>query len=106
MSELPVDRNRYSGRKPRCHKLLALQDVWRGLECVAPPDRATPFAQVAMMPGRLVRDLVEVIAAIDRRSPQANNPGEAAIVRDAAALNARALTRLAELERELVSCLR
>ena len=56
------------------------------------------------MPARIVRDLVEVIAALDRRTPQVHSPSEAAIIRDAAVLRARALTRIAELERELVAC--
>ena len=55
------------------------------------------------MPARIVRDLVEVIAALDRRIPQVHSPAEAAIIRDAAVLRARALTRIAELERELCS---
>ena len=106
MSELPFDRDGDDGHKPRCEQLLALHDMRRRLERVAAANRPTPVAQVAMMPARLVRDLVEVIAALDRRSPQADNPGEAAIVRDAATLRALALARIAELERELVGCSR
>lgn len=47
-----------------------------------------------------IRILNELIEALDRRLPQVQRAGEASIARDAAALKARALKRLAELERE------
>jgi len=47
-----------------------------------------------------VRELQELIAALDRRLPQVQRAGEASIARDAAALKARALKRIEELERE------
>jgi hypothetical protein len=47
-----------------------------------------------------VRELLELIAALDRRVPQVQRAGEASIARDAAALKARALKRIEELERE------
>jgi hypothetical protein len=40
----------------------------------------------------------ELIAALDRRVPQIERAGEAAIARDAAALRSQAIERLAELE--------
>jgi hypothetical protein len=49
-----------------------------------------------------IRILHELIAALDSRLPQVQRAGEAAIARDAAALKARALERIAELEREPV----
>ena len=52
------------------------------------------------MPPRLVRKLLELIAALDRRPPRPERAGEAAIARDAAALKASALKRIAELEHE------
>ena len=48
---------------------------------------------------RLVRELLELIAAIDRRVPHVERAGEIEIARDASALKARALKRIAELER-------
>jgi hypothetical protein len=45
----------------------------------------------------LVRDLAELIDAIDRRLPQISRAGETAIADEAAALRARAVARLAEL---------
>lgn len=45
----------------------------------------------------LVRELEELIAALDRRLPRIEQAGEAAIAHDAATLRAKALDRLAEL---------
>ena len=47
-----------------------------------------------------VRELRELIAALDRRVPQVQRAGEEAIARDAATLRARAVTRIDELESE------
>ena len=46
---------------------------------------------------QIVRELEELIAALDRRVPRVERAGEAAIARDAAALRAKAVERLAEL---------
>lgn len=48
----------------------------------------------------VVRELLELIAALDRRVPQVQRAGEVSIAREAAALKARALRRIEELERE------
>lgn len=45
----------------------------------------------------LRRALEELIAALDRRVPRVDQAGESAIAREAAALRARAVARLAEL---------
>lgn len=50
-----------------------------------------------------IRILQELIAALDRRLPQVQHAGEATIARDAAALKASALERVAELEHKLTS---
>ena len=47
-----------------------------------------------------IRHLHELIAALDRRVPQVERSGEAAIARAAAGLRADALKRIANLERE------
>ena len=47
---------------------------------------------------QLIRELQELITALDRRLPQLSRAGEASIARDAAALKAGALKRIAELE--------
>jgi len=46
--------------------------------------------------------LEELIAALDRRVPRVEQVGEAGIARDAAALRAKAVTRLTELVRDSV----
>ena len=45
-----------------------------------------------------LRHLQELIAALDRRVAHIERSGETAIARDAAALRARALERIAQLE--------
>jgi hypothetical protein len=47
----------------------------------------------------LVRDLRELIAALDRRLPRIEREGERAIARDAQGLKRAALKRIGELER-------
>ena len=62
---------------------------------------STSFARITMvMRTRLVRELRELIAALDRRVPQVQRAGEVSIARDAAALRAGAVKRIEELERE------
>jgi len=53
---------------------------------------------MAMKRSPVVAELLEVIAALDRRLPQLQRAGEAAIAADAAALKTRALKRIEELE--------
>ena len=56
---------------------------------------------MALIPSAtVVRELLELVAALDRRVPQVQRAGEASIARDAAALKARALQRIEELQRE------
>ena len=45
----------------------------------------------------LARELEELIAALDRRVPRVEQAGEAEIAREAAALRAKAVDRLAQL---------
>jgi hypothetical protein len=55
---------------------------------------------MAMTSAQLIRALRELVAALDRRVPRVDRAGEAAIASDAAALRARAMERIEELERE------
>jgi hypothetical protein len=48
----------------------------------------------------IVRELHELIAALDRRVPQVQRAGEVAIANAAAVLRAEAVKRIAEIERE------
>jgi hypothetical protein len=50
--------------------------------------------------GQTIRELREFVAALDRRVPQVERVGEAAIARDAAALRTKALRRIEELAHE------
>lgn len=49
----------------------------------------------------LRRELEELIEALDRRVPRVEQAGEASIARDAAALRAKAVQRLAELANDV-----
>ncbi len=49
----------------------------------------------------LRHDLLELVAALDRRVPRLDREGEKDIARDARALRGAALRRIAELERSL-----
>jgi hypothetical protein len=55
---------------------------------------------MAVTTPELTRALEELIEALDRRVAQVERAGEATIARDAAALRAKAVNRLAELARE------
>jgi len=55
---------------------------------------------------RTIRDLSELIAALDRRVPQVERCGEASIARAAGKLKAEALQRIADLERKVAGELR
>jgi len=53
---------------------------------------------MAVTVAKLVRELRELIAALDRRVPHVERAGEASIAREAAALKDKALRRISELE--------
>ena len=53
---------------------------------------------MALIRNKLIRELQELIAALDRRVPHVERAGEAAIARDAAALKLKALKRIGELK--------
>jgi hypothetical protein len=57
---------------------------------------------MALTTAELGSVLEELIAALDRRVPRVEQVGEAAIARDAAALRAKAVKRLADLVRNTV----
>lgn len=77
-----------------------MHDVRRTVERVPHADRSTWRASMEMTRRGAVRDLMELIAALDRRTPQVLRAGEVSIARDAAALKVRALKRIEALERE------
>ncbi len=55
------------------------------------------------MPSQRMRELHELIAALDRRVPRGERTGEASIASDAAALKVEALKRIAELEDDSIA---
>lgn len=67
-----------------------MQEVARG-------DDASNTAETPR--ARTIRELHELVAALDRRVPQVRRLGEISIARTAAALRASALKRIEELER-------
>ena len=77
-----------------------MRRVRRGVECRSAPVRADGTPPVAVARFELARELEELIAALDRRLPRVELAGEAAIARDAAALRAKAVARLANLPPE------
>jgi hypothetical protein len=101
--DLPLDRDGDNDDKSRSRLLLAMHEVRRCVECVAVAGGSVPTAPKAMTAitrRELVQELRELIAALDRRVPHVERAGEALIARDAAALKARALKRIEDLERE------
>ena len=52
---------------------------------------------------RIIRELRELIVALDRRVPQVARVGEVEIARTAAGLKVEALRRIEELEREMAA---
>jgi hypothetical protein len=57
-------------------------------------------ASAESMRAHTIRELHELIAALDRRVPQVERVGEISIARAASALKVEALKRIEELERE------
>jgi len=99
---MPVQLDHDHGADPRREHVLALRWLRRDLERLSarcPTDRFPPMVSTS----DLVRELEELIAAIDRRVPHIERAGEAAIARDAAALRAKAVERLAELARPAIT---
>ncbi|HUK36939.1 MAG TPA: hypothetical protein VLV86_23655 [Vicinamibacterales bacterium] len=72
----------------------------RNLEWKPFRDRFADRTSMAVMTSDAVRELLELIAALDRRVPRVERAGEAAIARDAAELRNRAMERIAQLERD------
>jgi hypothetical protein len=98
VSVVSVFLDRDDREEPGRQQLLALRELRRGLERFASACGAyRQPAMVAITDKELARELDELIAALDRRVPQLERANEASIARDAEALKAKALKRLAEL---------
>ena len=108
MSLLRVDIDHDDRQDSGREQLLALFALRRGLE--SRPSSGADGAATAMVIGyprrtethreRTVRELHELIEALDRRVPQVQRVGEVAIARAAAALRIAAIKRIDELEGE------
>ena len=102
MSKVPVAR--YVLRRKAAHRqqLLALLTLRRSVEPELAVRRLTAPMGLDRTMTRddlaVIRDLTELVAAIDRRSPQLERSGEAAIVDAARELRVQARARIAELE--------
>ena len=99
MSQLRFDRDGHRRDEAVGRQLLAMHGVRRPLECVAHRDDSDWLVSMAVTASALLRALRELIAALDRRVPQAHRASEVSISRDSAALKARATKRIEELER-------
>jgi hypothetical protein len=101
VSRLPVPRDLDHGAEARRDRLLALCRLRRSLERLSTGIRREPRASMAVSTSKLTRELEELIAALDSRMPRVERAGEVTIARDAAALRAKAVARLAELTRQI-----
>ncbi len=102
---MPLDGDELRGEAADITKLLALHGLRRGLES-EPADQFGTEVVAEMMADRrktkaTIVQLVELIAAIDRRLPQVQRAGEAAIANAAMHLKTEATKRIAELEAEV-----
>jgi hypothetical protein len=100
LSIVPLVIDRDDREESRRRQLLAVHAVRRRVECVAHARGQVRPTTMAVTRTVVVRELLELIAALDRRLPQVQRAGEEAIARDAAALRSRALKRIEELERD------
>ncbi len=76
-----------------------MHEMRRRVERKTVTGRSPGRAPVAVTRTPAVRGLLDLIAALDRRVPRVERAGETDIARDAAELKARALRRIAELDR-------
>lgn len=72
----------------------------RSLEWNPLRNRCAGETSVAVTTAEAIRELLELIAALDRRVPRVERAGEADIARDAAELRTRAMKRIEKLERD------
>jgi hypothetical protein len=100
VSELRIDGHRHGGDEALGGELLAVHRLRRHLERVAYGRGSPAGAAMAMTAANVLRELRELVAALDRRVPQVQRAGEIEIARDAATLRARAVKRIEELERD------
>ncbi len=89
MSQPWVDCDNRGECDPGRRQLLAMHGMRRHVECVADAGECVRGRAMEITSTQLVRELRELVAAVDRRLPQVRRAGEAAIARDAAALKSK-----------------
>ena len=97
MSHVPLGIDSDCREDSRRRQLLALPKMRRDLERLAVAIDPLRRESMAVTRAAAIRHLQELIAALDRRVPHVERVGEAEIAREAAALKASALKRIAEL---------
>jgi len=106
VSEVPIDGDELRRETADIAKLLALHGLRRGVESEPALQLGTKMV-AEVTPEDLVEtkttivQLVELIAAVDRRLPQVQRAGEAGIANAAMHLRAEAAKRIVELEAEV-----
>lgn len=110
LSGVPIGGDRVHGEGSGRQLLLALFAVRRGVESGAAANPRHAAVVGEMTEPRLteyerrtevLRELQELIGALDRRVPRVEREGEVSIARAAAALRVEALKRIQEIEQEL-----
>jgi len=106
MSEVPIEGHQLRGEAADLEQLLAMHGVRGGVEPEPALDPGpTMVAEVTrehvVEKKTAIVQLVELIAAIDRRLPQVERSGEAAIANAAMRLRIEATKRIVELEAEV-----
>ena len=106
MSQVPLEGHQLRGEAADFEQLLAMPGM-RGSVEPEPADEPGPEVVAEVTRDHLVEkkttivELVELIAAIDRRLPQVERAGEAAIANAAMRLRTEATKRIVELEAEV-----
>lgn len=100
MSVLSIVIHRDEGQESRRGHLLALHVMRRNLEWKPYREQFAGGTSMAVTTTDAIGELLELIAALDRRVPRVERAGEAGIAREAAELKNRAMKRIEELERE------
>ena len=77
-----------------------MHELRRNVEHLTVPTTTASREPMALKETPQIRELLELVAALDRRVPRIERAGEISIAGDAAALKAKALQRVAELGRE------
>jgi hypothetical protein len=110
VSALPLARHQFGRQATDAVELLALPEVRRRVQSCPAERRLAPGLSMKPAPtdGQAVladtlAQLTDLIAALDRRVPQVERLGEAAIANAAVRLRLEAAKRIAEIQQELAA---